>query len=67
MIGEQPQYSQTVEELDRLIEENKAKKSGHGYFMLTMLFPPAGLFMAWRNGALWRVVPSFTIIYSILL
>jgi hypothetical protein len=63
-----PQEIQKMSEINAVLAQQKTEQppSHLGHTLLTILFPPAGLYFAWKNGTLDHVLPKFVITYSAL-
>lgn len=61
-------HIQSMEDMDRLLatKEPVRPKSHNKHVILTFIFPPAGLYFAWKAGTLDFVLPKFVISYSAL-
>ena len=63
-----PEHVKSIQDLDKLLLQQKIQQqaSTTSHTLLSVLFPPVGLFLAWRKGILYAVAPRFTLYSSLL-
>lgn len=63
-----PKEIKTLDDFDKVLQqqEQKSRPGTFHYTTLSLIFPPVGLYKAWKHNLLQFVLPNFTIIVSLL-